>query len=107
MILEMGTTIQNSRKRSTPLQEANRRIHMLENELNNLKLATEALWEVVRDGRGYSDDVLTNRMNDLRFSKPIHKQGASNDGMTTCGECEHPVSSKRPTCVYCGAKVAA
>ncbi|MEM7012349.1 MAG: hypothetical protein AAF585_12790 [Verrucomicrobiota bacterium] len=103
----MGTTLQSSKKRTTPLEEANRRVRMLENELNQLKLATEALWEIVRDGRGYNNDVLTNRMNELRFAQPIHKQGASNDAMTTCSECGHPVPLKRPNCVYCGAKVAA
>lgn len=65
-------------------------------------LATQALWEIVRDQFGLSDDVLLRKMFEVDLRDGA-LDGRMSPGLTNCPSCHRGNKVTRHVCIYCGA----
>jgi hypothetical protein len=70
-------------------------------ELEELTLACQAMWELLRDHIGFTDDHLKAKIHeiDARDGTIDGKIGAE---LIDCLHCGQKASTTKPRCVYCG-----
>jgi hypothetical protein len=77
----------------------------LQGELKRLSTATRAMWLLVKEKHGFSDDELLAKIDEL------NKAGAAADGWRakeaapTCPQCSRPLTHSQPKCLYCGQEI--
>jgi hypothetical protein len=74
----------------------------LQRRLDRLALGCQALWELLRESTGITDEELATKIREVDL-----QDGQTNGRMTTqiteCPQCRARTNSKRSTCVMCGA----
>jgi hypothetical protein len=105
-----GESSQNSRidgasqvardARSTA-RDAERELATLQRRVDFLTIASQALWEIVRERMGLSDQQILDRIKeiDLRDGKADGKISRS---IQPCPQCQRNNQSGQSSCVYCG-----
>ena len=80
-------------------------IQSLKFDIERLLMITEALWTLLREQHGYSEDVLLNKITemDMRDGRMDGKVAAS--APFNCPKCSRPLGKRRPACIYCGTPV--
>ncbi len=65
-------------------------------------MITEALWDILKEQHGYTDEDLTKRVQqiDMRDGKLDGRVAPS--GVRSCPSCKRPVSGRHLMCIYCG-----
>lgn len=78
----------------------------LRRSIDTLTLTCAALWELLREKHGVSDDELVAKMQeiDLRDGK---LDGKMTSPTATCPDCHRPNRSNRQRCMYCGGTLPA
>ena len=76
-------------------------VQMLESELNQLKLVTEALWEIVREDGKHIEAHLIRKMQRIEDGETrwIAPEGP---GAGDCRGCGRALPANQVNCVYCG-----
>ena len=74
----------------------------LQRRLERLSLATQAMWELLRDNSGLTEEDLQTKILevDLRDGRT---DGKMQSQITDCPNCGAKTNSKRTLCVMCGA----
>lgn len=74
-------------------------------DVEKLFMLTEALWTILKEKHGYTDQELVRRVEeiDLRDGK---LDGKVAKVKPDCPKCGRKLMGKRPVCLYCGAEVA-
>ena len=74
-------------------------------DIEKLLMITEALWTILKEERGYSDDKLIKRIQeiDLRDGKLDGKVAKQRNPL--CPKCKHALMGKHAVCLYCGTVV--
>jgi hypothetical protein len=74
-------------------------------ELEELTLACQAMWELLRDHLGFTDAHIKARILeiDARDGTVDGKIGAE---LIDCPHCGQKASTTKPNCVYCGHRLA-
>ena len=73
-------------------------------DLEKLFMLTEALWTILKEKHGCTDEELVRRVQeiDLRDGKLDGKVATV---QPDCPQCGRKLMGKRPLCLYCGAEV--
>ena len=76
-------------------------------DIERLLMVTEALWGILREKHGLTDEDLTRRIHeiDLRDGKLDGRVAPEPPGR--CPRCDRVLERKRPYCLYCGQPIAA
>ena len=71
-------------------------------EIERLLMITEALWDILKEKHGYSDEELLRRVSniDLRDGKLDGRVAPS--PRPPCPKCGRALSKTRVKCIYCG-----
>ncbi len=83
-------------------QDARERTKETGSQVERLYMIVEALWSLLKEEHGYTDDQLLKRVAEIDL-----KDGAL-DGRTApsqapkCPHCGHTTSKSQMTCVFCG-----
>lgn len=79
-----------------------REIEALRRQVDRMALANQAIWELLREVHGVTDDDMLLRMEqiDLRDGRRDGKLGAQ---VMNCAGCGRKTNSTRRHCVFCGA----
>ncbi len=79
------------------------RLNELERRVDRLALACQALWEIIKEKNGITEEQIFERMEeiDLRNGKSDGKVGSQ---ILKCQKCGRNINTQRPVCVYCGHK---
>jgi hypothetical protein len=87
-------------------EEARSRVNQMKAEIDRLMLITQALWEILKEEHGYTEEILVNRINeiDLRDGKLDGK--VATQGPIGCPKCGRANRPNRATCLYCGTYLA-
>jgi hypothetical protein len=83
--------------------KARSEVELMQMDVERLLMITEALWTMLRDEHGYTDELLIRKvqeidMRDGRLNGKVAKQPPSQ-----CPQCGRAISARRPMCVFCGA----
>ena len=82
-------------------------IDVLSLYVERLSMITEALWAILKEKHGYSDEELMERITqiDLRDGKLDGRVASSET--PRCPQCKRMhVAKQRPRCLYCGAAIS-
>lgn len=73
----------------------------LSRTVESLTLSCQAMWELLRERSGLTDEMLMQRMQeiDLRDGKADGKMGLNT---VNCPACSRPNHSRHERCLYCG-----
>lgn len=73
-------------------------------DIEKLLMITEALWTILKEQLGYTDDKLIQMIQkiDLRDGKLNGKVARSTE-RSTCPQCGRVLIRNHPVCLYCGA----
>ena len=96
-LIDAAQTAGVARKAQTDVQEFAAR-------LDRAMLACEALWTLLRDKLGVTDEELAQRMNDVDLSDG-KLDGKVRKGAVTCPSCGRTIARRFPKCMYCGQPV--
>jgi hypothetical protein len=83
-------------------QEVHADVDALRMDVEKLLMITEALWGILKEKHGYTDEELMRRiqqidMSDGRLDGKVAKQPPS-----PCPQCGRAMPKSRPVCMYCG-----
>jgi hypothetical protein len=76
----------------------------LEFSLHRMTLVSQALWELLRERYGLTEEELVAKIKeiDLRDGK---LDGRLTPQRTTCPQCQHTINTQNARCIYCGTTV--
>jgi len=82
--------------------EALSSVEQLEERVDQLALISQAMWEILREHGGVSEEILEAKVEeiDLRDGKRDGKVGKTVD---TCPKCSRKIHPRHGKCLYCGA----
>jgi hypothetical protein len=78
------------------------RVQALETQVNHMALACQAMWEILRDRVGITEQELLAKMSEVDLRDGA-KDGRMTHVQTKCPVCGKPSNSKNASCMYCGA----
>ena len=76
----------------------------LESRLERTLLACEAMWTILRDKLGVTDEQLVERINEVDLSDG-KLDGKVRKTPVSCPRCGRTISPKFPKCMYCGQAI--
>lgn len=77
-------------------------IELFKHDLDRLLMITEALWTLLKQEHGYTDDVLTGLIENIDQRKVRVDGTTVKDPPLICADCGRPNLAKRAFCIYCG-----
>ena len=80
------------------------RVRSLEEQMNHMALACQAMWELLRDRVGITEEELHAKIDEVDLRDGA-KDGRIKPVLTKCPKCGKPSSSKNSACMYCGAAI--
>jgi hypothetical protein len=72
--------------------------------LDKIMLINEALWELMRDKHGLTENDLHKKMYEVDMRDGV-LDGKNKRKAAECGQCGRMVSSRHPACLYCGTVI--
>lgn len=79
-------------------------VEALRYDMERVLLITEALWELLKERHGYTDEQLIQQVHRIDAADgKLDGRVTRKAGPTTCGACGRALSRRRPNCIYCGA----
>ena len=82
-------------------RRASTRAEDVERQLDRTLLACEAMWSLLRDKLGVTDEMLMERITEIDLSDG-KLDGKVARPVAPCPNCKRPNSSRFTRCVYCG-----
>ena len=86
-------------------RNAQSEIYSLSDEVERLMMISEALWEMLKEKNGYTDDDLMRRVAaiDMKDGKLDGKVAKSTPA--ECPKCKRVLNRRHTACIYCGEPV--
>jgi len=73
-------------------------------QIERLSLACEALWTLLHDKLGVTEEEFLNRINDLDLADG-ELDGKRRQTPVSCPQCNRTIARRFPNCMYCGQPV--
>ena len=77
-----------------------------QDRIDRLTLVCNAMWSLMSEVTGLSDEQLEERIKDLDLSDG-RLDGKVRASVKQCPSCDRPLSNKHTTCMYCGSEIEA
>ena len=74
-------------------------------DIEKLFLITQALWTILKEEHGYTDQDLHRRIEDIDLSDGKRDGKVAKVVNPDCPQCGRKLMGKKPVCLYCGATV--
>ncbi|AQQ69951.1 hypothetical protein SMSP2_00285 [Limihaloglobus sulfuriphilus] len=81
-----------------------RHIRWLEDNLSRTLLLCETLWELLRDEHGWTDEKLTQKLEEIDLRDGT-LDGKHQQSVKKCTSCGRTVAPRHKACIYCGREV--
>jgi hypothetical protein len=80
---------------------------LLRLDIERLMMITEALWTLLKEQHGYTDDELVKRVNEIDMRDGVLDGQVAAELSPVCPAChrQQPVKH-RPLCLYCGTPIS-
>ena len=92
---------QQAASASADAASAKRDVSDLENELARMRLACAAMWELVREKTGLTEDDLIAKIAILDARDGV-ADGKLTRTIRKCTQCGRTIAAKQNKCMYCG-----
>jgi hypothetical protein len=89
----------------TDARRADRRAEALELDVERLLMISEALWNMLKEKHGYTDEALEKRIMDIDLRDGKFDGRVADSPPGKCPNCERTLMKRRPRCLYCGETV--
>ena len=86
-------------RKATDFQE---RVRGLEDRIDRMLLTNMALWTLLRDTMGLTDQDLVARVQKLDLEDGVADGKVTRSAPTTCPRCQRTFSPRHRRCLYCG-----
>lgn len=83
-------------------REARINVEVLKHDIDRVLLITEALWTLMKQQHGYTDDTLVGLMQDIDHQKSTASGTTVKDPPIACPVCGRLNTATRSFCMYCG-----
>ncbi len=85
--------------------EAQTEVELMRADVERLLMITEALWSILKEQHGYTDEELMRRVEeiDLRDGKTDGK--VAKQLQPLCPNCNRTLTHNLPRCMYCGTEI--
>ena len=77
-------------------------LSILRRQTDNLALACQALWELLRENSGFTDDRLRAKMQEIDL-RDGNSDGRMSQRTINCPACGAASNTRRSSCLMCGA----
>ena len=74
-------------------------------DIEKLFMLTEALWTILKEEHGYSDDKLIKRIQEVDLHDGKLDGKVAKQQKPSCPKCKHKLMGKHQVCLYCGTVV--
>ena len=78
-----------------------RDLKVIEANLTKTLMICEALWEILRDKHGYTEEQLHKKLYEIDMRDGV-LDGRNQRKIADCPNCGRTVSPRHPACIYCG-----
>ncbi len=83
-------------------REAQTNVELFKHDIDRILLITEAMWTLMKQHHGYTDDTLVKLIQDLDKSRTSVDGTTHKDPPLVCSACGRPNTNSRAFCIYCG-----
>lgn len=91
-----------ARRGTAKALDAKRDVRYLEERLDRLTLVNMAMWSLLKEKVGVTEEELINRMVEIDISDR-KADGKVTPDVRKCGKCGRTLAAKHRKCLYCGA----
>jgi hypothetical protein len=88
-------------------REAQTKVEIFKHDIDRLLLVTEALWTLMKQQQGYSDDLLVGMIQSIEKEKAAANANLAKDPPMPCPFCSRLNTATRSFCMYCGKALPA
>ena len=81
-------------------------VEFLRADVERLLMITEALWGILKEKHGYTDDDLANRVMEIDRRDGAVDGRVARSPPGACPRCNRTLERKRAFCLYCGQAIA-
>lgn len=100
----MATAFENASSAKAKSDHLYGEVKRLTQQVDRLTLASQALWELLRDHGDLTEDKLASKMLEVDLRDGV-QDGRIGPGKTHCPSCKRLTGTHRDICLYCGADV--
>lgn len=90
---------------SNQASEAKAETEFLRADVEKLLMITEALWSILKEQHGYSDDELFRRVHEIDMRDGIADGKVAKQVQPLCPQCHRTLIRNQPKCLYFGAEI--
>jgi len=83
--------------------DARTRATALQLDVEKLFMITEALWNILKEQHGYTDENLVQMVQDIDLRDGQLDGKVARQPNPPCSQCGRTLMGKHPVCLYCGA----
>lgn len=94
-----------ARSAGSTARRASTKVDELEAKCDRALLVCEALWTLLRDKLGVSEDDLVNRVNEIDLSDGQLDGRVKKENAVSCPQCGRTIARRFRKCIYCGQPV--
>ena len=74
----------------------------LQLDVEKLLMITEALWDILKEKHGYTDEELIQRVQEIDLKDGRLDGKVAKEPPSPCPNCGRPMGRNRAICIYCG-----
>lgn len=98
--------IQRAQEASASASEVRGSAREIAQDLERLFMVTQALWEILKEQHGYTDEELALRVQEIDLRDGNLDGKNKSVGVKDCPFCNRKLQGKHQRCLYCGEFIA-
>jgi hypothetical protein len=80
-------------------------VEAIKNDIERLLMITEALWIILKDVHGYTDEMLVQKINEVDLQDGRLDGRVAQSPPEECPQCHRKVVSRKNRCLFCGEQI--
>jgi hypothetical protein len=98
---QIGSAVATAERGEAKAENVQQAMRRLEDRVNQLTLINMALWSLLQETTGLTEEQLVARVHELDLRDGVIN-GRVRSKITQCPQCQQTLSQKHLRCLYCG-----